>query len=72
MVIKCLCFDGVKNSENCTFRFRKLYVSFLRLYQEFLLFYELSNQIYEILSIFLFLVFADTTNFSKLFDGGGT
>lgn len=32
MVIKCLCFDGVKNSENCTFRFRKLYVSFLRLY----------------------------------------
>ncbi len=33
MVIKCLCFDGVKNSENCTFRFRKLYVSFLRLYQ---------------------------------------
>ena len=40
--------------------------------QEFLLFYELSNQIYEILSIFLFLVFADTTDFSKLFDGGGT
>lgn len=32
MVIKCLCFDGVKNSENCTFRFRKLYVSFSRLY----------------------------------------
>lgn len=33
MVIKCLCFDGVKNSENCTFRFRKLYVSFSRLYK---------------------------------------
>lgn len=34
MVIKCLCFDGVKNSENCTFRFRKLYVSFSRLYTD--------------------------------------
>lgn len=31
-MIKCLCFDGVKNCENCTFRFRKLYVSFSRLY----------------------------------------
>lgn len=35
MVIKCLCFDGVKNSENCTFRFRKLYVSFSRLYRAY-------------------------------------
>lgn len=35
MVIKCLCFDGVKNSENCTFRFRKLYVSFSRLYNRY-------------------------------------
>lgn len=31
-MIKCLCFDVVKNSEKCTFRFRKLYVSFSRLY----------------------------------------
>ena len=40
--------------------------------KEFLLFYELSNQIYEILSIFLFLVLSDTADFSKLFDSGGT
>ena len=46
--------------------------SLMHTIKEFLLFYELSNQIYEILSIFLFLVFADTTDFSKLFDGGGT
>ncbi len=32
-MIKCLCFDRVKNSENCTFRFKKLYVSFSRLYR---------------------------------------
>ena len=42
MVIKCLCFDGVKNSENCTFRFRKLYVSFSRLY-----FFKIFSQKFE-------------------------